>query len=543
MGLWDLLTSGRADASLHCWSGGRYVATPWSELARQAEGMTAGLRAAGVGPGARVATVLTNTTDVTRGVLASWLAGGCVASLPLPARGMSPPEYAAQLRGLCGQLRPEAMFVDETLLETLPEELRVSLGARTWQSVAGSGRVAPSPPGEDDIAFVQYSSGSTSVPKGSALTPRAIAAQLEIIVGMVPLEAGESVVTWLPFSHDMGFFGCLLAPWTAGMDLYVSSPERFGMSPGSWLRDVVETGAEVTVCTNTALALATRVARSRGLPGPLNLHTVIIGAERIEWDTLHQAVEVLGPYGLRPETLMPAYGMAEATLAVTCTPRAEAPRVLAVDGVALADGEIHELAEDDPAATRVVSSGAVCTGVRLGGVSDRDVAEIRVSSPSLASGYFADEERTAQRFVDGELLTGDIGFLRDGYLYPVGRVDDVLSIGGRKVYAREIESAVDDLVGVRRGCSALVDTQDGGRQRLTLIMEVINARTDARGVAEQAAVLAMSKAAVALDRCVFLGRGAVPKTPSGKIQRYRCRLMLDTGQFEPVETIDLAGAR
>lgn len=541
MGLWDLLTSGRPTTALHTWSADRYTAVPWPEVVRRAERTTAGLRAAGVRPGTRVATVLTNTADVVQGVLGSWLAGACVASLPLPSRGMSAAEYATQLRTLCGQLGPEALFVDETVLSVLPEDLRVLLDARSWQSVADSGRVGPSPPGEDDLAFVQYSSGSTSVPKGSMLTPRAIAAQLEIITGMVPLEARDSVLTWLPFSHDMGFFGCLLAPWSVGMDLYVSSPERFGMSPGSWLRDAHETGAEVTVCTNTALALATRVARSRGLPGPLNLHTIIVGAERVEWDTLRAATEVLAPYGFRPEHLMPAYGMAEATLAVTCTPREEAPRFLAVDGVALADGAVRVLPEDDPAATRVVSSGRICAGVTLGGQSGEAVAEIRVSSPSLAAGYYADEVRTVERFSGGELRTGDIGFVRDGYLYPVGRVDDVLSIGGRKVYAREIESAVDDLDGVRRGCSALVDTRDGDRQRLTLIVELVNAHTDTRAVAEQAAALAMSKAAVALDRCVFLGRGAVPKTPSGKIQRYRCRLLLDTGEFAPVETIDLAG--
>jgi acyl-CoA synthetase (AMP-forming)/AMP-acid ligase II len=303
----------------------------------------------------------------------------------------------------------------------------------------------------------------------------------------------------------------------------------------------VETRATVTVCTNTALALAARMARSRGLPGQLGLHAIIVGAERIEWDTLRRTMDALGPYGLRPSTLRPAYGMAEATLAVTCSPQFEAPRYLAVDGFALADSEVLEADEDDPAATRLVSSGPPSApSIRLGGLTADAVAEIRVSSPSLASGYYGDEARTAQRFVGGELCTGDIGFVRDGYLYPVGRLDDVLSIGGRKVYAREIESAVDDLDGVRRGCSALVDTHDGGRQRLTLIVELASARANAGELAREAATVAMSKAAVALDRCVFLAKGAVPKTPSGKIQRYRCRLLLSTGGFQPVHTVDLA---
>jgi fatty-acyl-CoA synthase len=542
VGLWDLLTSGRARTSLHHWDGSRYAATPWPEVAREAEQMTAGLRAAGVTTGTRTATILTNTPAVARGVLATWLAGGCVASLPLPARGMSAAEYATLLRRLCDQLQPEALFLDETVLGLLPEDLRESFGARSWQSAAGSGRVEPAPPGDDELAFVQYSSGSTSVPKGSMLTPRAIASQMGIIHEMVPLEPASSMLSWLPFSHDMGFFGCLLAPWTAGMDLFVSSPERFSLSPGSWLRDLVDTRAGVTVCTNTALALAARLAGARGLAGPLGLHAIIVGAERVEWETLQRTVDALGPYGLRPSTLRPAYGMAEATLAVTVTPQSEAPRFLTVDGAALADGAVLEADEDDPVATRVVSSGPPSApSIRLGGLTADAVCEIRVSSPSLAAGYFGDEARTAQRFVGGELHTGDIGFVRDGHLYPVGRMDDMLSIGGRKVYAREIESAVDGLAGVRRGCSALVDTQVGGRQRLTLIVELASASADAGELARQASALAMSKAAVALDRCVFLAKGAVPKTPSGKIQRYRCRLMLSTGEFQPVHTVDLAG--
>jgi fatty-acyl-CoA synthase len=542
VGLWDLLTSGRPDSSLHFWTGDRYTGTPWPEVARTAERTTAGLRRAGVRPGARVATILTNTPDVVHGVLGTWLAGGSVASLPLPTRGMSAAEYATQLRTLCGPLQPEALFVDGSLLPALPEDLRVELNAQSWQSVADSGRVEPSPPGDDELAFVQYSSGSTSVPKGSMLSPRAIAAQMDIIIGMVPLEPQDSVATWLPFSHDMGFFGCLLAPWCAGQGLFVSSPERFGMVPGSWLKDVVETGAEVTVGTNTALALATKVARSRGLPGQLRLHTLIIGAERVEWDTVAAAIDVLEPYGFRPETPMPAYGMAEATLAVTCTPRAEAARFYPVDGVALADGKVVAADPDDPATTRVVASGRICAGVGIHGLTADTVGEVSLTSPSLASGYYADPVRTAERFVDGQLQTGDIGFFRDGYLYPAGRLDDMLSIGGRKVYAREIESAVEGLAGVRRGCTALVDTRQNGRQLLTLLVEVSSSRLDARELAAQAASLAMSKAAVALDRCVLLRRGALPKTPSGKIQRYRCRVMLDSGQFEPLEIVDLAGA-
>jgi fatty-acyl-CoA synthase len=179
-----------------------------------------------------------------------------------------------------------------------------------------------------------------------------------------------------------------------------------------------------------------------------------------------------------------------------------------------------------------------CLGVELS-LSDRDrLGEIGVRSPSLADGYYADEVRTNDHFVDGLLHTSDLGFVRDGVLYPVGRTDDVISVAGRKVYAREIETAVDGLDGVRRGCSTLVGHHDGTHFRLTLFMEIKHS-ADYRGVAEQAASLAMAKAAVALDECVFLDRNSLPKTPSGKIQRHRCRQLLDAGRFEPLATVAL----
>jgi fatty-acyl-CoA synthase len=537
--LWDDLTAGTT-RSLHTWVGQSYDSTPWADVVRDAERMTAGLRRAGVGPGTRVATILTNTGASVRGILATWLAGGCLASFPLPARGLSPEEYATQLRTLCSHLEPAAMFLDEAIVGLLPEDLRAAVNARSWESVAGSGAVEPSPPGADDVAFVQFSSGSTSLPKGSMLTPRAISAQLGIIGGMLGLERSVDVcASWLPLSHDMGIFGCLLAPWVHDMDLWLSTPERFTVAPGSWLGDAAEVGATRTCGTNTALALAARRLRNRGLSAPLRLRTVILGAERIEWPTLTTALAALEGSGLTAEALMPAYGLAEATLAVTATPQPEAPRFLTVDGVALADAELREVAEDDPVATRIVSSGVPCAGVEVS-TEDTRVSEITVRSASLATGYLGDPARTADRFVDGGFRTGDLGFVRDGYLYPVGRLDDILSIGGRKVYAREIEAAVDDLDGIRRGCSALVSTHDGRQQRLTLLVEARSAGIDLVALADRAAELAMSKAGVVIDRFLVLPKGTVPKTPSGKIQRYRCRELLAADRLESVRTIELS---
>ncbi|OLF09965.1 AMP-binding protein [Actinophytocola xanthii] len=540
--LWDALTgAGRTPfrSSLHCWVGDRWEGTTWTDVVADAERMTAGLRRCGVRPGTRVATVLTNGPHTVRGLLGVWLAGGTVASLPVPARGMDGAEYTRQLSSICAQLQPELFLLEERMAGLLDEDLRSALRVRTWESMAGTGVVDATPPGPDEPAFIQYSSGSTSAPKGCVLTTAAIQAQLGMVTAMLDGRPGaETTVSWLPLSHDMGIFGTLLTPWVNDWTLHLSTPERFTFAPRTWFGDMAEFGATMTAGTNTALHLGSRIGRSTRLAGGLDVRACIVGAERTEARTLAQVVESLGPYGFRPESLMPAYGLAEATLAVTATPVDEAPRHLVVDSIALADGELVEVDAGAESATAVVAAGVPCAGVEVLGAPGDRLGEISVRSPALASGYFGDPARTADRFVGDTVRTSDLGFVRDGYLYPVGRVDDVISVAGRKVYAREVEQAVDALAGVRRGCTTLIATDGSGRE-LTLFVEVRRRLEDYRPLAEAVASVAMAKAAVALSECVFLTRNSLPKTPSGKIQRHRCRQMLDAGRFEPLATVRL----
>ena len=544
-GLWDLLTSPvgvEAGRRLHCWDGDGYAAAPWPQVVREAERMTLGLRRAGVGPGDRVATVLTNGPEVVRGVLATWLAGGVIASLPVPARGMDADEYADQLQLICEQLEPAVLLLDDAFLGFVPERLRQRFRARSWGSVAGSGSVEAAPRGPDELAFIQYSSGSTSTPKGCMLTPRAIAAQLHQLRALTDGQPGKDVgLSWLPLSHDMGLFGCLLYCWSFGYDFYLSTPERFTFAPRTWFGDAAAVGATLTAGTNTALFLGARAAAATGLREQLRVRACIIGAERIDWATLRFAVDSLAPSGFSSEALLAAYGLAEATLAVAGTPVHEAPRCVSVDSVALADGEVHEVEDSDPAATRVVSTGRPCPGVELLGMRDDALAELRVRSPSLAVGYYADPAQSAERFEDGVLRSRDLAFVREGELYPVGRTDDLVVVAGRNVYACEVENAVGALDGARRGCCTLIDRGGDAGARMTLLMELHEDCRDRERLAAEAAELAMVKAGVALDDCIFLERGTLPKTPTGKIQRHRCRALLESGRLRPLAAVG-AGA-
>ncbi|HEY8501222.1 MAG TPA: AMP-binding protein, partial [Solirubrobacterales bacterium] len=403
--LWDGILTGARRTALHCWQGEGYVTHPWGRMAEDAERMTAGLRRAGVEPGARVAAILTNGPQVVRGILGVWLAGGVIASLPVPARGMDAEEYGRQLLSIHAELEPTLFLLEERMLGLLPEELREALGARSWESFLDTGKVEAAPPGEDELAFIQFSSGSTSVPKGCMLTPRAILSQVLLnwhMIGGPELSEDDVGVTWLPLSHDMGLFGQLISAWVIDRGIYMSTPERFMLSPRTWFDDMAEVGAVLAAGTNTALHLAARSYRTAAPPRELVVKTCIIGGERVEWETLQLVTELLGPYGFDAEALMPAYGMAEATLAVTATPVSEPPRRLVVDALALADGNLEEVEPDSPSATSIVSSGVPCRGVELPGVT-AELGEIRVKSDSLALGYYGDPVRTEERFRDGVL--------------------------------------------------------------------------------------------------------------------------------------------
>jgi fatty-acyl-CoA synthase len=544
MSLWQRFeAAGRNQTGLHCWLGARYDTTPWGAVVAEAERTTAGLRRLGVAPGERVAGLLTNTPEVVRGMLGVWLAGGVLASLPLRARGMSAEEHAAQVAAICDQLEPCVLLVDHASADQLPDWLGDRVRIARWESLVDSGRVEAVPPGVDEVAFVQYSSGSTGTPKGCMLTPRAIANQLDLIMEMMAGVPGEETcVSWLPLSHDMGLFGGLLTPLVRDIDLYLSSPQRFALLPRSWFADVAATGATITVGTNTALAYATRPYRARTLGGSLDrLRVCIVGAERVEWDTLREVTDTFAPYGFDETCLMPAYGLAEATLAVTATPVSERPRYLSVDAIALADGMIAEAPDDSPSAAKIVSAGTPCRGVEVSGLSGGELKEVQVRSPSLTCGYYADAERTRQVLRPEGLATGDLGFTRDGYLYLVGRSDDMIHIAGRNVYTREIETAVEAVDGIRRGTATLIEQRGIGRPRLTLLIErrAAGPRLDYAATAAKVAAVAMAKAAVCLDQCVFLALGSLPKTPSGKIQRRRCVQLLESGRLVPLATVEL----
>ncbi len=529
---------GAPATSMEVWDGERFVAASWDRTAGTAERVAAGLRALGVEKGTRVAAVLTNSFGACTGLLGTWMAGGVPVSLPTPARGMPLDAYAGQLGDLAQQAGARLLLVDPEFVAALESAVPDGVDVRSYESLPAGGAVEHTPPAGEDVALIQYSSGSTTSPKGCVLSARAIVTHIDLLGSALGIDKGDRGAFWLPLSHDMGLFGALLMGWMRGMELRVGTPQRFLGNARTWMRDCADWQATFTVTPNFGLRIAARAAARRPEEiGTFPLRACIIGSDRIELSALEDAAGALSRYGLTFETLTPAYGLAEATLAVTTTAPAAEPHAIEVDAAALRAGEVREPVDDAP--TRLVSCGVPLEGVevRIDGAGTAGVGEICVRSPCLASGYAAAPERTATAFRDGELWTGDLGFLRDGELYVVGRKDDVITMGGRNVYASELETVLGSEDGVRRGNCVLLEMLDGDRSRLVVLAEPDRERSDYDEVALRLRAVVAERSGLGTSEVVFVVRDSLPKTASGKIQRYRARRLAGSPDLDPVARV------
>ena len=476
--------------------------------------------------GDRVACVLTNSPSACSTVFGVWLAGASLVSLPTIPRGMEPALYMAQLRRIVELAEPVLITADPEVTGFL-EPLGSSVPQRTFNSLHGGPltEVPAIDPGAE--ALVQFSSGSTGDPRGCVITAGAIVRQLDLLDKSLEFDPElDHVMSWLPLSHDMGLVGCLLLSYWTGFRLTLGSPRRFMLQPTSWMNDCARVGATTIVAPNFALDLAARVA-SRAAPFRTPLRRCIVGGERVELATLARASDALGADRLPLDSFVPAYGLAEAVLAVAMTPVGREPNFIKIDGDACNSGclRVVESGADSQGSTiTLVSSGRPLAGVTVRIHGDGEIGEIIVRSPALAEGYLGRPDLTAQRFQGNEFRTGDLGALVDGELYVIGRIDDILIVAGRNVNARDIEANLSAVAGIRPGNCVLVQ-EDRGRSGIVLLAET-HPGADFTAIAREARRISRDTAGVPIDACVFVGAGSLPKTPSGKVQRFRCRELL-----------------
>jgi acyl-CoA synthetase (AMP-forming)/AMP-acid ligase II len=529
MSLWEQVSSAEVHLESNWgWDGSTFRKRTYGEMFESARAVGAALRARGVQAGELVPAVLTNGLAVPAGVLGVWMTGAAVASLPIIARGMSAERYGEQILRLASLLDSEFILIEERFLALLPDDPS-NLGVElvSFEGLeANGGRLDPQFPGAHETALVQFSSGTTGEPRGAELATAAIGGQLRRLRETMNIGPGDVGYSWLPMSHDMGLIGCGLLSWYSGMTSVLSTPERFLQSPRTWLEDCAELQVTVTAAPPFALDLAVRADKASPLRKELMIRHCTVGAERIHWDVLARTAAAFDGRGLGLAPLTAAYGLAEATLAVTTGDLESNPTAIDVDPAALAAGSVEIVEPGGEGETmRVVSVGKPLAGVSV--EVEGEVGEIRVESPCLAKGYFRNKEATAERFLADGFRTADVGFKLGGDLFVTGRTDDLIILGGKNVYVEALEEEIGSRKGIRKGNCAIVATRSGERQILGVVAEAKPADDpDLPALERTLKHQVLSGIGVSIDRVVFLSPGSFPKTPSGKVQRYLCRQMI-----------------
>jgi len=421
-----------------------------------------------------------------------------------------------------------------------------------------AGAAALPRPALDAVAFLQYTSGSTGQPKGVEVTHANIAANVAAIGSAFGFRPETVMVSWLPPFHDMGLIGSIAAPLMLGFRSVLMAPGSFLRRPGAWLEAVTRYSATCSGGPNFAWDLCLR--RIQGAQkAQLDLSSLEVlynGAEPVRATTLEAFMEAFGPCGLRREALFPCYGMAEATLLVAGGPRGRAPRMLALDTAALERGAVREASQGQAGSRLLVSCGPGAPGVALAVVdparatprAEGEIGELWIAGPAVARGYHARPQDSARSFglriADAPaawqgarwLRSGDLGFVRDGEVYITGRRKDVIVIHGRKIHAQDVEALAESAAAelAPNSCAAFaLDGEDKeGGERLALVVEATRALArggdlDALARAIRAGVTAGT--GVALQLLAFVAPGAFPRTTSGKVQRARCKELLQRG--------------
>lgn len=558
-----------------------YAAYSADALVRRAAGVREQLDGLGWAPGERAILVYPPGPDFVVALVACFMAGVIPAAVlpPGPAGGRgSEKAFAAAVR----DCRARGILTS-TEFDTL-RRLAVDAGAlpgADWPDrvpwlrtdLAGEGASAPGkwhrPTSPDDPAVLQYTSGSTSTPRGVVMTHGNLLAEMQCNAKDFRLGWGTVGVSWLPQYHDFGLVNAIISALSGNMRLYSISPLDFVRRPALWFDTMSRVGATLTASPNFGLDLAVRKTTPEQRAGwdLRPLATLVCAAEPIRAATVDRFLADFAQAGMRAECFCPTYGLAEATVSVSSWGRAR----VAVDADAIARGRVVRIPEQresaDDGARPSVYVG--CGGITKPGsvrIVDPDtrvpcpedrVGEIWVDSATKAVGYFDRPQESRDGLyaeVCGEadphryLRTGDLGFFAAGELFVTGRRKDVIILRGRNHYAEDLEESVRRChPAIRPGGVAAFAVEGGPEPGETVAVMVEVTDFDAAGAAAADGVAAAVRRNLALDHqigaatVVLVPPGTVPKTSSGKVRRHACKTMYTDGELDRAVTV--SGAR
>ncbi|MPY93045.1 MAG: AMP-binding protein [Acidimicrobiia bacterium] len=536
--------------------GGGKDQVPWSQLHSEALDLAAELQVLGLRPGGHLAILGPTTRALVTAIQATWLAGATLVVLPLPMRLGSLEEFTAQTRDRVRSADVDLLLVDADLAPFIGEPVDGDPPTALLQDVVAAS-ADPSPlvrpdVRPDDLALLQFTSGSTSQPKGVMLPHRTICANHDAMIEVVGISADDVLVSWLPLYHDMGLVGMLLVGMTTGVDLVLASPQDFLGEPARWMEWVSEYGATVTAGPNFSWVLATRAMRthtSRGL-APLDLSRLRIGlngAEPVDPATMRALIEAGEPHRLDAGAVFPAFGMAEVAIGGTFPAPLSGLRTDWVDVTVLEGERYASPASAEAAGAReLVKLGAPVPGLEMrivdpdssATLGPREVGELQLRGTSVTTGYYKDPAATADLLRDGWLCTGDLAYEVDGDLVICGRIKDVIIVGGRNVFPQDVERVVGEVDGVRAG-NVIAFGVPGrhGKESLVVVAESRGALGDEASCGElRGAVATRVREAVGLPvrDVVLVPPSTLPKTSSGKLQRSLCKSRYLAKELDPV---------
>ena len=519
----------------------------YGALHQGALAVAAGLQRSGLHAGQTVALMLPTGRDFLQGFFGILLAGG----VPVP---IYPPLRLSQiedhLRRQAGILRnaeakvlitvTQAKLLARLLQPQVPSLTRIASVAE----LTGEGGECITPPRQpDDIAFLQYTSGSTGQPKGVMVSHANLLANLRAMGRALKVGPQDVFVSWLPMYHDMGLIGAWLGSLYYGYSLMLMSPLAFLARPARWLWAIDRFRGTLSAAPNFAYELCLNKLADGDLEG-LDLSSwrlAFNGAEPVSPQTLQRFAERFARYGLAPTALAPVYGLAEATLGVAFPPLDRGPLIDRVQRDAFqARGNALPVEADASATLRFVSSGRPLPGHQIrivdgSGIElpERSEGHLQFRGPSTSAGYYRNPEETRRVLRDGWFDSLDFAYMAGGEVYLTGRAKDLIIRAGRNIYPYDVEAAVGNLPGLRKGCIAVFGSPEPatGTERLVVLAESYEKDAAARQQLQQEVNrIVFDLTGVAPDDIVLAPPHSVLKTSSGKLRRAASRELYERGE-------------
>ena len=544
----DYAAEGQRGLNFHDPRGNLARPYPYTELRKDALDAAQRFIAEGIKPGDRIALVAETSAEFAQLFFGAIYAGAWPVPLPLPTSFGGKESYIDQLVVQLSSSDPKMLLypADIAAMGGAAAE-RQNVQGINWEDFLALpvGQAAPLPQAQgEDIAYLQYSSGSTRFPHGVAVTHHALLNNLAAHSHGMKITDGDRCVSWLPWYHDMGLVGCLLSPVANQVSVDYLKTEDFARRPLAWL-DLITRNKERTLSYSPTFGYeicARRISSQTNAAERFDLSRWRVagnGADMIRPDVMQRFVDTFAEAGFSASAFLPSYGLAEATLAVSIMPPGEGIMVELVEETELSGGDV-----DGERPTRyraVVNCGKPARDMIIeireeDGtlLPDGQIGKVWCSGPSLMVGYFRDQEATDACMADGWLDTGDMGYISDGYIYIVGRAKDMIIINGKNHWPQDIEWAVEQLPGFKSGdIAAFAVTTPNGEETPAVLVQC---RTSDEGERHHLREEIRERVrSITGMNCIIelVPPRTLPRTSSGKLSRSKARTLYLTGEIQP----------